>query len=462
MPAVMSDAQRDRDARESVFQAEYPRYLDEWMQFLSFPSVSAAPEFQADCRACADWLAAHLQHIGMASQVLESPAEPIVLAHRGGLPSHPAVLVYGHYDVQPAAPEDAWKSPPFQPELRGGRLYARGAEDNKGQLFYVLKAVETLIRQKALRCPLYVLIEGGEESGSSGLKSLLPQLRRRLRSDVLIVTDTQTVNSGAPTLIMGLRGIVHLEACLRGPHRDLHSGVHGGVAPNPASALAAMVAALHDADGRIAIPGLYEGVRPPTRRERQLMRTGATGAEAYRAATGVSPAGGERAFPPEERAGFRPSLDVNGLFAGYTGKGIKTIIPATARVKLTARLVAGQDPQTCLNRICEHLRSLAPPELTLDIVDRGVGGAALRLRPDSALIRRAADILQELTGKETVFLWEGASIPIVAELAAATGAEPLLAGFGHEDDNIHAPNESFSIDQFRQGYLYAARLLASF
>jgi len=345
--------------------------------------------------------------------------------------------------------------------LRSGRLYARGAQDNKGQLMYALKAMEALIRRDALNCTVKVLLEGEEECGGTGTVGALPGLKDLLKAGILMVCDAQAVPSGSPTLTMGLRGMANLTVTLSGPVHDLHSGTHGGRAPNPATEMARLIATLHNPDGSVAVEGFYDKVRAPTDVERRLaMRSSAT-EETYRRQTGVLPVAGEKRFSHVERAGFRPSVDVNGIQSGYGGKGVKTIIPAKAIAKLTIRVVPDQDPSECLAAVISHLEKHAPAGLTLAITEQGASGGALRLNVDSPVATMAAQIMSNLFSQETVMLWEGASVPIVADLSGISGAEPLLAGFGSEEDNIHAVNESFSLSQFRGGYLYVAAFLAA-
>jgi acetylornithine deacetylase/succinyl-diaminopimelate desuccinylase-like protein len=260
---------------------------------------------------------------------------------------------------------------------------------------------------------------------------------------------------------MGLRGIVQLTVALHGPRHDLHSGMHGGVAPNPATELARLVASLHGPDGSIAVDGYYGAVTPPTDEERRLANASSPTAAAYEALTGVPPVAGERQFTPAERLGFRPSIDINGIHSGFGGKGVKTIIPAYAMAKITARLVPDQDPDTCLRAIVRHLEARAPVGLRFVVEEKGVGGSAFRLNARSPLVAKAKSVLDRLTDKETAFLWEGASVPIVAALSHVSGAEPLLVGFGREADRIHAPDESFSLEQFKLGYLYVANMLSA-
>ena len=439
--------------------AEEARAIENWKAFLRFPSVSADPAHVADCRACAAWLCAHLSGMGLDVEQIETTGKPVVLAERRGRPGSPTVLFYGHYDVQPPDPLDQWHTPPFEPDLRDGRLYARGAEDNKGQIMFALTAIESLIRHGVLLPTVKVILEGEEEHGSRGITEFLDAQAKRVTADILLVHDCQAVHTGQPTIVMGLRGVLSLTVRLDGPRHDLHSGVHGGLAPNPATAMARLLATLHHADGRVAVDGFYDGVEPPTAEERALANAVADNAASYAAAIGVPPVGGERDFTPAERVGFRPCLDINGMHSGYGGAGSKTIIPANALAKLSARVVSGQNPKHVMAAIVRHLEHNAPAGLRLSLSDLSVPGPALRLRLDSPIAQRARAIL-EAGGEPVAFLWDGASIPIVARLAQASGAEPLLVGFGLESDCIHAPNESFPLEQFRKGHAFVAAFLA--
>ncbi len=446
---------------ETAFNAGSARFVEDWKAFLRFASISAEPEHANDCHDCAAWLSKHLGAIGFQSRVIETGGHPLVFAERRGKPGRPVILFYGHYDVQPVDPVEKWTTPPFEPDLRGTRLYARGAQDNKGQVMYVLKAMETLARNNALDCGVKVLIEGEEEGGGAGTCEALPGLKKELAADVLLACDAQAAPSGGPTITMGLRGLAHLTAVLHGPAHDLHSGSHGGRAPNPATGLARLIASFHNNDGSVAVPGFYEGVAEPTQKERALAAKGAVDDETYRKQTGVKPLAGESRYSPVERVGFRPSLEVNGIRSGYGGPGAKTIIPSSATVKLTMRLISGQAPAKILAAVIAHLEKNTPPGFSLEIAEKGIAGGALRLNVDSPVISHAARVLGSLFGQEVTMLWEGASVPIIAMLSEISGAEPLLVGFGREEDNIHAVNESFSMEQFRGGFLFAASYLAS-
>jgi len=437
---------------------EQERFVAEWMDFLRFPSIGADPAHHPDCVACAEWLAQHLTGIGMAAEVLETPGLPAVYAeHRAG-DGAPTILFYGHYDVQPVDPVDAWTTPPFEPALRDGRVYARGAQDDKGQAFAFLKAVEVLRARDELKVNLKVVIEGEEESGSRGLSAMLGQWHERLAADILMVTDTGTIRDGTPTIVMGLRGLLHLAVTLRGPSHDLHSGLHGGLALNPVTEITRLLATLFAPDRSIAVDGFYDGIHNPTTLEHSLVQTTPFDPAAYERSVGMPPVAGEPEYTPLERLGFRPALDINGI-GGGNANSMKTVIPSSATARLTVRLAAGQDPDHCLQAICDHLEAEAPDAMELTIHDAGSAGAGFRIDPASAPVQLAHDVLVDLAGCEPVYHWEGASIPIIPALAEAAGAAPLLVGFGHEDDHVHAPNESYSIEQFRRGFEYAVHFL---
>jgi acetylornithine deacetylase/succinyl-diaminopimelate desuccinylase-like protein len=451
----------NREKWEQAFEQKRNTILKEWETLLQFASIGTDPEHKPDCEACATWLVEKLQKMGFATQLVSTSGNPFIHATREGNPEKPAILIYGHYDVQPVDPLEDWESPPFEPTWRKDRLYARGAQDNKGQLFYTICAVESLIAANALDRTVIFIIDGEEEFGSGNLEKALDGMQHKLRAEALLVHDTGTVHSGAPTLIMGLRGILQFTFSLQGASHDLHSGLHGGAAPNAAQAAAAICASLHDKDGRVAVSGFYNGISPPTQRERELAENDEATPEEYQNQTGARPEGGIRALPIYERVGFLPTLEINGLHSGYAGPGNKTIIPAKAWVTLTARIVAGQNPHELTQSVKKHIEENTPPGIQLEMSQAEIGGVGLRFDLDSALLKPAQAALQTVVPDKTVrYRWEGASIPIVARLAEVSGATPLLTGFGHEDDRIHAPNESFSLNQFRNGFLYTCLFLS--
>jgi acetylornithine deacetylase/succinyl-diaminopimelate desuccinylase-like protein len=444
---------------QSHFATHKDRFIEEWQDFLRFPSVSTNAERKAECARCATWLADHLAALGFTTRLIPTESHPLVFAERAGKPDSPTVLFYGHYDVQPEDPVSLWKTPPFEPTLINDRMFARGAQDNKGQLFAAIKAIETLIRADALHVTLKLLIEGDEETGEMPIIKVLHREQAALAADIVMAADTSAVSSGAPTITMGLRGIVHLTAVLSGPDHDLHSGVHGGRIPNPANALCRMIASLHKDDGRVAVEGFYDNVQDPTPEERALANAQPIDPAWYKTVTGLLPVGGELQYTPVERSGFRPAIDLNGIHSGYGGAGSKTIIAAQAMAKISARLVPGQCPERILKLITRHLQQQVPNGLTLAITEQGAGGAALRVALNSPAVVTARRVLGEISPLPTAFLWEGASVPILSHLPAIAGGDVLLVGFGSEEDNIHAPNESYSVEQFRMGFLYTGLFL---
>ena len=434
-------------------------FFEQWKEFLRFSSISADSAFAANCEDCCTWLEQHIRALGFSVEILRGEGRPMLFAERAGNLTKRTVLFYGHYDVQPVDPIELWQTSPFQPEVRGGRMYARGAQDNKGQLFYVLKAIETLVKENTLDCPLKLLIEGEEEVGSTMIAELIPKLKDRLKADVLMVCDTGTLHESLATITMGLRGIVSCEVKLTGPKYDLHSGVHGGLIRNPANEIARLVASLHKEDGSIAVKDYYKDVAPVDEQDRILANQAPYELERYEQTVGIKPIGGELGYSVAERRGFRPTIEINGIHGGYGGEGGKTIIPSSASVKISSRVVSGQDPEWCVAAIIEHLRERAPKEMQFTVVNRHVGGPAISLSSKTKLVAIAREVLDLVSNGKTIFMWEGASIPIVTELANQAGAEPLLVGFGLEEDCIHAPNESFSLAQFEKGFLYSALLL---
>jgi len=439
--------------------------LRDWSDFLRFQSISTDPEYAGECVRCAEWLREHLSSIGLEASLLETQAKPVVYAsYRSPQQDAPRILFYGHYDVQPADPLEEWTTPPFEPTLRDGRLYARGAEDNKGQVMYFVKAVEALLQEGQGELPVSVafLIEGEEECGSGGIAAALESWQERLQADILMVCDTGSRAADVSAITMGLRGIAGLTVRLSGLRTDLHSGVHGGVCPNPATELARLLATLHDADGKIAVDGFYDDVPEPDVEDLALANQVELPLEAYQAMSGVQPVGGEKGRSFAERRGFRPTVEINGIHSGYGGAGMKTIIPRDAVAKITTRTVAAQDTEGALRKLEDHLLRRAPEGLVITISESESGGSGLAVSASSPVIERARTVLEHLQMGSVELMWEGASIPIVASLAEVANAEPLLVGFGLEEDNIHAPNESFSLDQFFKGFSYVVGFLSSY
>lgn len=445
----------DKNTAENSFHAEHKQIMERYTELLRYKSISTDSEFAPDCAACAQMLSDRLKKSGFMTEVIPTSGQPAVYASRTSASNTKTVLFYGHYDVQPVDPLSLWNTDPFEPTEKDGRMYARGAQDNKGQLSYVVSALESLIKEDSLKCNVKILLEGEEECGSKGILEALPKIKDKLKADILLVCDTGTFDPRMGCVTMGLRGIAHCEVKLQGPSKDLHSGVHGGLVKNPAVELSKMIVSLFDDRGKIAIPGFYDDVAEIDPEDRKLANSFSITPEMYKHMVGVLPTGGEQGLSFMERRGFRPTIEVNGMFSGYTGEGAKTIIPSYAQVKLSTRTVADQDPQKIVDMIVSYLKSKTPSDLTLEVVHAAAAGPALLVSSKSPVVAKAREILDGITGVPTLLLWEGASIPLIPELIKASGAAPLLVGFGLEEDNIHAPNESFSLDQFRKGYLFS-------
>lgn len=432
------------------------RFLEELKAFLRLPSVSTDPVRREEVRACAAWVADHLAQLGMESEVWETPGHPLVYAEWSGLDSAPTLLVYGHYDVQPPDPLDEWETGPFEPSVRDGKVYARGATDDKGQLFIHLKAAEAYLQNEgALPVNLKFLVEGEEEVGSDHLEPMVRDRQEALRTDVVAISDSPMFAPGLPSICYGLRGLVYFEVRVRGPNRDLHSGSFGGTVVNPANALVGMLARLVDEQGRVTVPGFYDDVRPLTPEEREAFAALPYDEGAYREDLGVPALGGEVGFSPLERVWARPSLDVNGIYAGFTGEGAKTVLPARAMAKVSMRLVPDQDPEWVGEALEAHLRELAPPEVAMEITRMHGARPWLGSREHPAF-RAAARALAEGFGRAPVFIREGGSIPIIPTFEEVLGAPTVLMGIGLPNERAHAPNEHLDLGNFYAGIRAAA------
>lgn len=449
------------DSVLNYLQVNQSRFVDELCHYVRFRSVSAQPQHRDDMGACADWLVKHCQSLGLEARLCPTEGNPIVIAKT---PRHPSsarrkhFMVYGHYDVQPPEPFDLWKTPPFQPTIQGRSLFGRGASDNKGQNLAHLKAVEAYLKTGTpLPCDLTFVIEGEEEVGSKSLSGFLQQHRSELNCDAVVISDTGIPSARHPALTYALRGIAAFEIILRGPSRDLHSGIFGGSLENPAMALARLLAKVHDARGRIAIPHFYDGIAPLTAYERKQMARVPFHRAAYKKLLGVRELFGEHGFSPDEQRTARPTFEINGLTSGYQGEGSKTIVPAWARAKVTARLVPGQQPAKVIKAVRAFLQKHCPPTVTLEIKS-GHGAEAYMVSPTSADAQAALRALKKAFGRDPVLLREGGSIPIVNQFKKILGADTLLLGLALPDDNAHSPNEKFDLDIFSLGQRMSALL----
>jgi acetylornithine deacetylase/succinyl-diaminopimelate desuccinylase-like protein len=438
------------------------RFVDTLCDYLRFPSVSAQPQHRQDMGACADWLAKHCRQIGLDARVCQTKGHPIVLAKTPAVKSNgakrPRFVVYGHYDVQPPEPFELWKSPPFEPRIEGRSLFARGSCDNKGQNLAHLNAVEAYFKTGTdLPCDLTFVIEGEEEVGSKSLEAFLKTNHRELQCDAVVISDTGMPSRELPALTYALRGIVAMELTLRGPARDLHSGIFGGTLDNPAMALCQLLAKLRDEDGRVAIPGFYRDVRPLSAYEKKQFARLPFNAREYRELLGVPKLFGERGFTPFEQRSARPTLEINGLTSGYQGEGSKTIVPAWARAKITMRLVPDQTPAHIISLVRRHLAKLCPPTVRMELIS-GHGAEPYLVPPTGRHAQAALRALKSAFGREPVLMREGGSIPIVNEFKKILRADSLLVGLALPDDNAHSPNEKFDLDCFAKGQLMSAYL----
>ncbi|GEM88416.1 hypothetical protein MGR01S_30410 [Meiothermus granaticius NBRC 107808] len=433
--------------------------LSELIEFLRIPSVSADPAHNQDTKRAAAWLEAKLQALGFSVEVAPTANHPIVYAEKHVGEAAPTVLIYGHYDVQPPDPLELWETPPFEPTVRDGKLYARGSSDDKGQIFAHIAAVEAL--GSALPVNVKFVIEGEEEVGFGNLVPWLKENVERLRADVLVVSDSSMLAPGQPAITYGLRGIVLMEVRLQGASRDLHSGTYGGGAPNPIHAAAWMIAKLKGEDGTIRIPGFYDRVRPISPDERALYAQLPFDEGAFAAAIGATAMPGEEGYGLLERVWARPTLDVNGIWGGYQGEGSKTVIPAKAGFKLSMRLVPDQDPSVIHALTRAYLEAILPLGYRMDIVPLGEGKPVITPL-DSPAMQAAAVALERAWGKKAVFNRMGGSVPIVADFQELLGIPTVLMGFGLDDDNLHSPNEKFDLINFEKAIESSRNFLLEF
>lgn len=449
------------DAVLKYLKINQTRFVEELCHYVRFRSVSAQPQHRKDMSACAQWLVKHCQSLGLSARLCPTEGNPVVVAKTPRPKSSKGrrhFMVYGHYDVQPPEPFDLWHTPPFEPTIQGRTLFGRGSSDNKGQNLAHLKAVEAYLKTGTpLPCDLTFVLEGEEEVGSKSLSGFLKQHRAELDCDAVVISDTGIPSVKHPALTYALRGIAAFEIILRGPSRDLHSGLFGGSVENPAMALARLLAKVHDAKGRITIPNFYDGITPLSAYERKQMARVPFNRAAYKKLVGAPELFGESGFTPNEQRSARPTFEINGLTSGYQGEGSKTIVPAWARAKITTRLVPGQKPAKVIQAVHAFLKQHCPPTVTLE-VKSGHGAEAYMVSPTSADAQAALRALKQAFGRDPVLLREGGSIPIVNEFKKILGADTLLLGLGLPDDNAHSPNEKFDLDIFALGQRMSALL----
>ena len=428
-------------------------------EFLSIPSVSTKPEHKGDMVRCATWLADQLNAGGMRAQVRPTGGHPVVLAKNEHKPGRPTVLLYGHYDVQPPEPLDLWTTPPFEPTVRDNAIYARGAADDKGQVWCHAEAILAWQAHGGLPVNLTMLIEGEEEIGSDHLESFVRQNKGELKADVAVISDTNQFAKGLPAITYGLRGLCYMEVFLTGPAYDLHSGMFGGSVPNPANVLCELLATLHDKDGRVNIPGFYDDVAALTPAEREMWRKLPFDEAGFFRDLGLPHGTGESGFSVLEQRWARPTLDVNGLTSGYQGAGAKTVIPSKASAKVSMRLVPNQDPAKIQAAFERTLRERCPKNVKIEFAQHGAGPAAIT-PIDSKAVALASEALEVGFGAKPTLMREGGSIPVVGLIKRELGIDTLLVGFGLPDDRVHSPNEKFDLDALYGGMRTAAALYA--
>jgi acetylornithine deacetylase/succinyl-diaminopimelate desuccinylase-like protein len=446
------------DRVEGYIDANQDRFVAELMEFMRIPSVSAQEKHDGDTRACAQWIADHLKRLGFEAGLIDVGGKPIVRASMKGK-SPKRVLIYGHYDVQPEDPVEEWKTPPFEPTIRDGILYGRGSTDDKGQVFTHVKAVESLLKTEGkLPCGVTFLLEGEEESGGDALARYVSQAKNELKSDAVAISDSTMYDAKTPALTYGLRGIIALEFIIRGPASDVHSGAYGGGIANPAMVLAQILAACVSREGKVLIPHFYDDVVPLQDWERESFRKLNFDDQALAQELNIPRVHGEPGYSTLERMWARPTFEVNGIFGGYQGQRSKTIIPASATAKVTCRLVSNQDPARIRDLVIEHVRSVCPDTVRLEINEFGASPPVL-FDVDNPMIRAAQEALRQGFDHETVFIRSGGSIPVVSTFVEQLGCPSVLMGFGLDSDNPHGPNEHFSLDSFRRGTKAAAHFL---
>ena len=434
------------------YQAQHKdRFLNELLELLRIPSVSADSRHNEDTKRCAEAVKQRLADAGAEKvEVCPTAGHPIVYGEKIIDPSLPTVLVYGHYDVQPPDPLDLWTSPPFEPVIKDGKIFARGSADDKGQFYMHVKALEIMIKTNTLPCNIKFMIEGEEEVGSNNLGIFLKDNKDRLKADVVLISDTSMISMENPSLDTGLRGLAYMEVEVTGPNRDLHSGVYGGAVANPATILAKMIASLHDDNNHITIPGFYDGVLELSDAERKELNKAPFDEAEYKKDLGVDELWGEKGYSTIERTGIRPTLEVNGIWGGYTGEGAKTVLPGKAFAKISMRLVPNQDWQQISDLFKAHFEKIAPKSVKVKVMAHH-GGSPYVTPTDHVAFKAASKAITATFGKEPIPVRGGGSIPIVALFEKVLGLKTVLMGFGLDSDNLHSPNEKYGLENFYKG-----------
>ncbi len=432
-------------------QKNKERFLNELLELLRIPSVSARSEHKNDMVKCAEAVKQRLLDAGAdKAEVFQTAGHPVVYGEKIIDPKKPTVLVYGHYDVQPPDPLDLWHSPPFEPVIKDGKIFARGSCDDKGQFYMHIKALETMVKTNSLFTNIKFCIEGEEEVGSAHLAEFVKTHKDLLKADVILISDSAMLSLENPTIDIGVRGLSYIEVEVTGPNRDLHSGVYGGAVANPITVLAKMIASLHDENNHITIPGFYDDVLESTAEERKKMAAVPYDEKEYKDDLGVTELWGEKGFTTNERTGIRPTIELNGIWGGYTGEGSKTVLPAKAFAKISARLVPNQDSNKITDLLINHLKKIAPPTVTVDARPHH-GGEPYMTPLDSRAYRAAAAAIKDTFGKEPIPVRGGGSIPICSLFEQELGIKIVFMGFGLDSDNLHSPNEKFNLENYYKG-----------
>lgn len=436
---------------KNYIETNKDKFLNELFEVLRIPSISAESSHKGDMTRCAEWLKNALLKAGAdKAEVMPSAGNPVVYAEKIVGTDKPTVLVYGHYDVMPVDPVDQWTSNPFEPEIRDGRIYARGANDDKGQGYMHVKAFEAMVQTGTLPCNVKFMLEGEEEIGSGSLYQWCADHKEMLKADVILVSDTSMISMDTPSITCGLRGLCYMEVEVKGPNKDLHSGLYGGAVANPANTLTKLVASLVDDEGRITIPGFYDDVRGLSSAEREELNNAPFSLENYKKGLDIEEVCGENGYTTIERTGTRPSLDVNGIWGGYTGEGSKTVIPSTAYAKISMRLVPDQDYHKIAELFEAHFKAIAPKSVKVTV--KALHGGYPYVSPtDLPAYRAASKAIETTFGKKPLPFYSGGSIPIISGFEQILGIKSILMGFGLDKDAIHSPNESYAVENFMKG-----------
>jgi acetylornithine deacetylase/succinyl-diaminopimelate desuccinylase-like protein len=436
---------------KSIVEANKETYLAELVELLKFPSISADPNYAKDVHACSEFVADKMRKIGMDNvEIIATKGFPVVYGDKIHNPDKPTILVYGHYDVQPADPIDLWTSPPFEPVIKDGKIYARGAADDKGQFYMHFKALEILLSENKLDCNIKCIIEGEEEVGSEHLEEFVNTYKEKLKSDCIVISDTSMISNDNPSITTGLRGLCYMEVEVTGPNRDLHSGVYGGAVGNPINTLCKMIASLQDENGTITIPHFYDKVLAVSNEERTAMGKAPFSMDEYKKLLDINEVFGEKEYAVLERVSIRPTLDVNGIWGGYTGEGAKTVLPSKAFAKISMRLVPDQDYHEISDIFEAHFKSIAPPYVKIKVTPHH-GGEPAVTPTDSPAYKAAERAIITTYGKTPIPLRSGGSIPIVTMFKRVLGIDTVLLGFGLDTDSIHSPNEHYNLWNYYKG-----------